>query len=189
MVPYKHLREGQWPSPLLLAALLLLLVLSSCGFIPGPKSVTTPHVVTTQPLVVAHRPSLAVDARLDITASVPYAVAQQTLQTLDDGCSDMVYPELVSWQEVRIYFNDCALQHLSAIVASADAVTLFINLVCPECGPVADWLIAAAAVVTANIVSLQYASQQCGGAGAYLDISWLGGWQIEPVCSTQDAGS
>ena len=110
-----------------------------------------------------------------------------TAKAADDGCSDVVYIDQVSWQGIKIYFNLCALEHLNAWAADGDAGAAFITFICPECTPVAAGITAVVAGVEANLANLQYASQGCGGA--FLDISWDGGIQIEPACSTQDNGS
>ena len=113
-----------------------------------------------------------------------------TAGTADDGCSDIIYIDQLSLQGIRIYFNDCALQHLSVLATDANAVAGFMGIVslwCEEWDPVTAGITAGAAAVTATITNLQDASQQCDGA--YLDISWAGGWQFEPSCTTQSEGS
>lgn len=101
----------------------------------------------------------------------------------DVSCSDVITPEGVSWSGIRIYFNTCALQHLTAFVASIAAGGAFIGLICPECDPLVAWIATIMAGATGGIDFLQYASQGCGGA--FLDISWNGGIKLEPACAIQ----
>lgn len=134
----------------------------------------------------AQRPKQATETTLPLTLQMS---TKLTLSAADESCTDTIYIVQSSSSEIKIYFNVCALQHLSAIVAGVDAATAAVNLitlVCSACAPLDAWIstVAAgiAAGITANLAFLQYASHLCGGDGAYLDISWTGGWQFEPSC-------
>lgn len=108
---------------------------------------------------------------------------------VDDGCSDIITLEQFSWSEIRIYFNACALEHFTAIVAGASAAGAgagafgLVSLLCQECAPLVPWITAIVSGATAGIDFLQYASQGCGGA--FLIISWDGGIRFEPACGIQ----
>jgi hypothetical protein len=110
----------------------------------------------------------------------------------DVSCSDVITLEQFDESGIRIYFNACALEHLTAIVSSASAVGAgvgamgLVSLLCPECDPLIPWISAIALGATAGINFLQYASQGCGGA--ILDISWEGGIQFESACSPPNTG-
>jgi hypothetical protein len=149
----------------------VLFTLNSCATFPDTTQTPGQKTATTQSLKVQH------------TNSKKNVVQHNT--TSAHGCSDIVFSELVNGK-LLIYFNDCALQHLSAIVASVDAGAAFLGFVslrCEECVPIAAVIATIAAVVTAGKDFLQYASQGCGGA--YLEISWDGGIQFEPACGIQ----
>jgi len=126
-------------------------------------------------------------------ASLPLTLPMSTLHTAhaaDDSCLDVIIVEQFSLSGVKIYFNNCALEHLNALLASADAGAAFIgvaSLLCEECVPIAAVITTTVAGLTATNDFLQYASQQCGGA--FLDISWDGGIQFESACSPQENGS
>ncbi len=155
----------------LLVLPFVLFTLSGFTFIPNVSQ--TANQATRTPLLLTFQMSVL-----------------HTANAADDGCSDVVYIDQVSWQKIRIYFNLCALEHLSALTAdgaAAAALIDFVSLWCPDCVPVAAVTTAVVAVVGANVANLQYAAQQCGGA--YLDINFDGGWQFEPACGTQDEGS
>ncbi len=125
---------------------------------------------------------------LTMETTIPLTFQKGATLTQSAGnvsCSDIITLEQFSGSEMKIYFNDCALQHLTALAATASAAAAsigFVSLWCSDCAPVAAGIATIAAWVTANIATLQYASQQCGGA--FLDISWDGGVQFEPACST-----
>ncbi|SRR6266480_1085584 len=150
----------------------VLFTLSGFTFIPKPAQ--TPKQATETTL-------LSSPQQRDFQMSILLSSA-----STDESCSDIVYPDRISGQEIRIYFNNCALQHLSALISSAGAsgaVLSFISLWCEECAPIAAGITAIAAIITANIDYWQYASQGCGGA--FLDISWGEGIKFEPACGIQ----
>jgi hypothetical protein len=107
----------------------------------------------------------------------------QLLSATDVSCSDVVTLEGFSLSGIRIYFNVCALQHLTAFVASFGAGGAFIGLICPECDPLVAWIATIMAGATGGIDFLQHAAQGCGGA--FLDISWSGGIKFVPACDIQ----
>ncbi len=148
--------------------LLPLVLFTLSGFTFSPNTAHTPNRVTEPPLPLALHPGYAAD----------------------DGCSDAISLVEFSWSEIKLYINDCALQHLSAWITSVGAGAAFVGFVslwCEGCAPIAAVLTFIAGGFMSNIDFLQYASQGCGGA--FLDISWFGGIQFEPACSPQDNGS
>jgi hypothetical protein len=168
----KTSRRGQpvWAAYLLLLPLVLF-TLSSC--------ISTPNVAQTPALAIAMTLPVSGQQRNFQMNGLLHASAA------DGGCTDAMQVDQASWQELRIYLNDCMLHHLSAIVADANLAALLISLICPDCAPLAAWISAVVATFTANIAHLEYASQQCGGGGAILDLSWDAGWQFKPVCQEQ----
>jgi hypothetical protein len=128
----------------------------------------------------AHTPRTAIGTTLTRSTQMNEMLARNAR---DVGCSDVIIPEGVSWSGIRMYFNTCALQHLTAFVASIAAGGAFIGLICPECDPLVAWIATIMAGATSGIDFLQYASQGCGGA--FLDISWSGGIKLEPACAIQ----
>lgn len=152
--------------------LLVLFTLSSCTVLPNTIQTSRPVTATMQVANAQYQ-------------KIPMSVLL-TLTPADETCTDIVAPVQLSWQEMKFYFNVCALQHLSALLADSSAGVLIIDYIavwCSDCVPVAAVITAAIAVVGANVANLQYASKQCGDEGAFLDISWTGGWRFEPVCT------
>ncbi len=146
--------------------LLPLVLFTLSGFTFSPNTAHTPNRVTEPPLPLALHPGYAAD----------------------DGCSDAISLVEFSWSEIKLYINECALQHLNALVAIAGAGgDAFIALLCPDCAALAAWIATIAAGATGGIDFLQYASDGCGGV--FLDISWFGGIRFESACSPQVNGS
>src|SRR5205823_1513192 len=135
---------------------IILFTLSAFTFIPN--TVQTPNVATG--------------------ITIPRAAQREMLthSATDGNCSDVVIPEGFSLSGIKIYFNVCALQHLTALVASFGAGGAFIALVCPECETLVALITALTAGATGGIDFLQYKAQGCGGV--FLDISWSGGIKI-----------
>jgi hypothetical protein len=149
---------------------LVLFTLSAFTFTPNTVQTTNQATTTTRLLA------------LQMSALHPGSPA-------DDGCSDMIILEQLSWSEIKLYFNVCALEHMTALFASVGAgagVLGLISSVCSVCAPIAAWIAAIAAGAAAGTDFLQ-AADGCGGA--ILDISWTGGVRLESACSTQDNGS
>jgi hypothetical protein len=123
--------------------------------------------------------------RIATGTTIPRAIQMSEMLTFsatDVSCSDVIAIDQISLSGIRIYFNECVLEHLTALVASAGAGAAFIGLVCPGCAPIATWIATILAGVTGSIDFLQYASQGCDGA--FLDISWSG-VQFESACPSQ----
>lgn len=150
--------------------LLPLVLFALSGFTFIPNTAQTSRVASGTPLPLTFQMSVL-----------------HTASTADDGCSDVAYIDQLNWQEIKIFFNLCALEHLSALTADGSALAGLIAFICPDCTPLAAGITALVAGVEASLANLKAASQQC--SGAYLDISWSGGWQFEPACSTQNEGS
>jgi hypothetical protein len=137
-------------------------------------------------------PNTAQTSSIATEMAIPRAMQMSEMLTFsatDISCSDSIILDQISWSGIRIYFNECALEHLTALVASVGtggtAIALISSL-CPDCAPIAAGIAALVAGVTSGIDFLQWASQGCGGA--FLDISWSG-VQFESACPTQDNGS
>jgi hypothetical protein len=152
----------------LIVCLLLLpsIVFSLSAFTFIPNTAPAPNRATETTLPLA----------LQMSALGPgYAV--------DDGCSDVVNIVQSSWTEIKIYLNECAIEHLAALVASVGAVGAgLVSFLCPECDPIIAW-IASLTGVSAVIDFLQSAAQGCGGA--FLDFSLSDGIKTEPACDIQ----
>jgi len=150
--------------------LLPFVLFTLSGFTFMPNTAQTPNRATATPLPLA----------LQMSALHPGYAA-------DDGCSDVINIVQFSWTEIKIYFNECALEHLTAIVASVGAGGIgLVSLLCPDCDPIIAWIVSLSGAA-AGIDFLQSASQGCGGA--FLDISWFGGIRFESACSAQVNGS
>src|SRR6266446_6268407 len=111
---------------LFVCLLLLPLVLFTLSGFTFPDTAQTPNQVTATTLPPALHPG----------------------STADDGCSDIIILEQLSWSEIKLYFNVCALEHMTALFASVGAgagVLGLISSVCPECAPIAAWIATIAA--------------------------------------------
>lgn len=131
----------------------------------------------------AQTPKQATETTLPLTLQMS---TKLTLSAADESCTDTIHVIQSTLSEIRIYFNVCSLEHLSALVQGADAGAAFLTFIsiwCEECAPVAVGATAIAAMVTASIDYLQYASQGCGGV--FLDIRLDGGIKFEPACDIQ----
>src|SRR2546425_1167486 len=83
---------GQQAWAYLLLLPLVLFIFCSFTFIPN----------------TAQTPSMAAETPLPLTFQLSVL---HTASTADDGCSDVVYIDQLSWQEMKVYFNLCALEH------------------------------------------------------------------------------
>lgn len=139
---------------------------------------------------MVHAQSIATSTPLPLTIQMS---ALHPRVQVDDGCSDVITLDQISWSGIRLFINDCALQHLSALVATFGAFGTSAALLgvvsswCFVCAPIAAWIAALAGGATAGLDYLEYDSHGCGGV--FVDISWTGGIQVEPACSTSNTGS
>jgi hypothetical protein len=103
--------QRRWVYICLLPLVLVLFTLSSCTVIPNSSQ--TPKIITgTTPAQ-----TFQMSALLTASAAV-------------EGCSDIMYPDRLNGQEIRIYFNDCSLHHLSAIAATIGAILAIVDAAC-----------------------------------------------------------
>lgn len=166
----KKPRVVQQARTLIVMLLLVLATLSSCTVAPNTGQALNLATGTTPPLTFHMRAALNRSAH-------------------SDSCTDVVSLAHLSSSEIKIFFSDCALQHLNVLATNANAVAALLAFVlsgCPGCQPIASGIAALVAWVTANITNLEYVSQECGGQGAFLDMNWSTGIQSEPVCSPPD---
>jgi hypothetical protein len=98
------------------------------------------------------------------------------------GCT-AVSQATQEWYGVRLYVNSCAISDIQLGLLGGATLAGFISLVCAEiCAPIAG---AIALAMLAYIGWLQWANDQCGNEGAYLnypEIPIPGGTWVSTVC-------
>src|SRR5438874_12663124 len=92
--------QHMWAYLLLLP--IVLFTLSGFTFLPNTAHTASTATSTPSPLAI------------QMSALHPGLQA-------DDGCSDVITLDQISWSGIQLFINDCALQHLSAIVAAFGA--------------------------------------------------------------------
>lgn len=75
------------------------------------------------------------------------------------------------WWGIRYHLNSCAVQTIAAAGGGAAAIAGIIAAVCTPCAPVAGIIAGVLAIYTGWIV---WADIQCGGAGVYVNVSYVG---------------
>ena len=84
--------------------LLPLVLFALSGFTVIPNTAQTPKQAAETPLRLT----------LQMSRTLPLRVA-------DDSCIEIIYVVQLSSSEIKLYFNVCALQHLSALTSSVGA--------------------------------------------------------------------
>jgi hypothetical protein len=146
---------------------------STASIDPSLSRVVDPQTLSQVKLAVSRYNALS------LAAKSPSSVSLSPTAVSPSGACRERFVRYVNWWGTSYYLNSCLVNDIAFGLLGGAGLAGVIAALCPPCAPIAGTL---AAVLGIYSGWLYWADNHCGGAGAYLNESWLGQVWVSTVC-------